>query len=424
MSDICTVGISYRTAPLVLRELIAVSADNVADRLHQLTRRCRLPEAAILSTCNRTEVYCLAESPQAVADWLREVGGGGTVEIYQLKSANAVRHLLRVASGLDSQMLGEPEITGQVKQFAQLARQAGFSGTVINRLMEHALATAKVIRTRTQIGRHSLSYPALAARTAAGIFPDLRALSVLFVGAGDMAFAGLPIFADAGVRRLALAGRDLKKTEKIAAKYNAEAIAISRLAEVLAEFDVVLSATASQVPIIGKGAVESALQRRQRRPMMFADLALPRDLETEIQSLPDVFVYNLDQFGALAAESNEKRLAAASQAEVIIDEYTESFIRWLHERGNISRVQDFRSMAEKIRREETEAALARLAGGVAAEQVINDIASQLTGRLLHEPTRCARRNAACALGSTEAEKLVKFSLTGEQDDTGAKKEAD
>ena len=417
-------GISYRTAPLVLRELIAVSTESVADRLQQLTRRCRLPEAAILSTCNRTEIYCLSDAPQSVADWLREVGAGESAQIYQLQSADAVRHLLRVASGLDSQMLGEPEITGQVKQFAQLARHAGFSGTVINRLMEHALATAKVIRTRTQIGKHSLSYPALAARTAASIFPDVRALSVLFVGAGDMAFAGLPIFADTGVRRLALAGRNQKKTEKIAAKYGAEPIAIARLADVLAEFDVVISATASQVPIIGKGAVESALRRRQHRPIMFADLALPRDLEAEIQDLPDVFVYNLDQFGALAAESNNKRLLAAAEAEIIIDDYTEQFIRWLRERGNLGRMQSFRAVAEQIRREETETALARLTGGVAAPQVVEDIARRLTGRLLHEPTRCVRQNDSCTLGKINEAQLMHFPLSAEQNDTGDKKETD
>ena len=399
MSEICTIGINHRTAPLALRELLAVSAEGAAEKLRQLMGRCRLPEAAILSTCNRTEVYCLSDSPEEVAAWLGEAAQGQPLaaHIYQLRRAEAVRHLFRVASGLDSQMLGEPEITGQVKQFAQLARKSGFSGTVINRLMEHALATAKAVRTRTEIGRHSLSYPALALRAAAGIFDDISRTSVLFVGLGDMTLAGAPIFAEREVHRIAIAGRDAAKTEHLAKKLRAEALAIARLPEVLGEFDIVISATASQVPIIGKGAVESALRARQHKPIMFADLAVPRDLEPEIQSLPDVFVYHLDQFGAMAEESSERRKAAALQGEVIVEEHAQKFLAWLGERAAGTRVRDFRADAERISEEETQAALARLSTGADAAEVVKHLSHRLTGRLLHAPTQCARRSAQCAL---------------------------
>lgn len=398
MSEIFTVGVSYRTAPLDLRELIAVSADGAAERLRQLVRHCRLPEAAILSTCNRTEIYCLSESPAAVVDWLARAGRGDIGgHIYQQQGVDAVRHLFRVASGLDSQMLGEPEIAGQVKQFARLAQQAGCSGTIINRLMEHSLAAAKAVRAQTEIGRHSLSYPALAAKAATGIFPDLRQVSVLFVGAGDMALAGAPVFADRGVRQIAVAGRDGEKTGRVAARLSAAALPISRLPEVLADFDVVVSATNSQVPIIGKGAVESALRRRQHRPMMFADLALPRDLEPEIQQLPDVFVYHLDQFGAMAAENDEKRQRAAQQGEKIVDEHARSFCRWVKERGAAPRVRDFRRSAHLICEEEKAAALEELAAGAAPGRVVEELAHRLAGRLMHAPTQCTKRGGDCRL---------------------------
>lgn len=396
MSQICTIGINYRTAPLELREMVAVSADSVADKLRHLSRRCGLAEAAILSTCNRTEVYCLSDRPQAVADWLAEPGGGGQY-IYRLQSEAAVRHLFRVASGLDSQLLGEPEITGQVKQFAQLAQQAGTAGTIITRLMEHALAAAKAVRTQTDIGRHSLSYPALALRAASGIFPRLEDTAVLFVGSGDMTFAGAPIFADKGVRRLAIAGRNSARTQEAAARVAAEALPSARLPGLLAEFDIVISASNSQVPIIGKGAVESALKRRQHKPMMFADLAVPRDLEPEIQQLPDVFVYHLDQFAAMADESGEKRREAARQGEAIIDVHTRRFCRWLLERNSSERVRDFRAAAERMRDEETRAALGRLTAGVAPQQVIEELSRRLAGRLLHAPTQCSRQSDACLL---------------------------
>lgn len=399
MSELCTIGINHRTAPLALREMLAVSADGAVESLRQLVRQCRVPEAAILSTCNRTEVYCLSDAPAEVAAWLGAAARGQPLaeHIYQLHQAEAVRHLFRVASGLDSQMLGEPEITGQVKQFAQLARQSGFSGTVINRLMEHALATAKAVRTRTEIGRHSLSYPVLALRAAAGIFADLSQTAVLFVGLGDMTLAGVPIFAERGVQRIAIAGRNTAKTEHLAAKLGAEALSIARLPDILGEFDIVLTATASQVPIIGKGAVESALRARQRKPIMFADLAVPRDLEPEIQALPDVFVYHLDQFGAMADESSERRKAAARQGELIVEEHAQKFLSWLGERAGGVRVRGFRADAERISEEETRTALARLAAGVDAAQVVETLSRRLTGRLLHAPTQCARRSAQCAL---------------------------
>lgn len=398
MVEICTVGVSFRSAPLALRELLAVSADGVADKLRLLKRQCGVPEAAMVSTCNRTEVYCVAPGPEAVANWLVAEAGCAEVgaHVYRLREEAAVRHVFRVASGLDSQLVGEPEITGQVRRFARAAREAGGSGAVINRLMDGALACAKAVRSRTEIGRHSLSYPALALRAAAGIFDDVRELRALFVGTGDMTVAGLSVFADRGVAGVGVAGRNAEKTAALARRFGAEGMPIGRLPEALARFDVVLSATASAVPIIGKGAVESALRARRRKPMMFADLAVPRDLEPEIAELDDVFVYRLDQFGQMAADSEARRRAAGADGEAIVAAYAAEFGRWRRARGAAGRVRGYREAAVRIRDEETAAALARLARGDEPGRVVEAMGHKMAGRLLHAPTMFLREGGAGA----------------------------
>lgn len=399
MPVVHTIGINYRTAPLSLRELLSVPSGAVGDYLQRLKTRCQLREAAILSTCNRTEVYCLSATPEKVAGWLDAAAGGGAADyFYCYRARPAVEHLFRVASGLDSQLIGEPEITGQVKQFAALARDSGASGVVINRLMERALAAAAEVRTSTDVGRHSLSYPALAARAAAGIFPDLRRTAVLFVGAGDMARAGLPIFASRGVRRLAVASRTEQKAEKLAAQHGGESFSIAAVPELLAEFDIVLSATASQVPIIGKGAVERALRRRKHKPMMFADLAVPRDLEKEIQDLPDVFVYHLDQFGKMAEDHQRRRELAAGQAQGVITRHADEFEKWQLAQATVPHVKKLRATADSIRDGEVQKALARLERGDAPPEVLRDAARRLTAKLIHLPTVELRRQSSAKKG--------------------------
>ena len=400
--NVHTVGLSYRQTPLVLRELVAMSADAVREGFRQLKQACQVREVVILSTCNRTEVYFLSDAPEKVSGWLGGLAQGRVEgQVYRLQSADAVRHLFRVASGLDSQLVGEPEITGQVKRFAELARDAQASGLVINRLMESALTVAKEVRTHTEVGRHSLSYPGLAMRAAAGIFHDLRETSVLFVGGGDMALSGGAIFADAGVRRLVVAGRSAEKTSEVARRIGAEPMPIAGVPEALAEFDVVVSATASSVPIIGKGAVERALRKRRHRPMLFADLAVPCDLEPEIRELSDVFVYDLDQFAETAKAGLDYRQRAAVQAEPIIRHHTEEFLRWLRGRRAVPRIRTYRESVGVMRVEETEAGLARLARGEAPETVLQDAMRRFSGRVMHEPTRWLRWQEDDDAGSAE-----------------------
>ena len=328
MSRLYSIGADYRTA--AGRRLIEAAAGSAADKLRQLRRQQGLaPEAALVATCNRAEIYCITDRPGQVADFLAGGEGGG---LFRFCAADAVRRAFSVASGLESQIIGENEIAGQIKQAAQIARDSGAAGAVINRLMEKSLAAAKAVRAQTNIGGHSMSYGGLAARAAAGIFPDFRQLSVLIVGAGAMSRTAAAIFADRGAARIAVAGRNLQKAEALAATFGGDAFALNLLPEKLAAFDVVVAAAASPLPLIGKGAAERALARRKRRPMMFADLGAPRNLEAEIADLPDAFVYTLAQLGEQAERSQIARQQAAAMSKGIIDRHVDDFCKWWRER--------------------------------------------------------------------------------------------
>lgn len=376
ISCLFSIGADFRMAPLSLREMISVSAENAAARLRQLTAGCAR-EAAIVSTCNRTEIYCLTDRPEEVARWL---AGANENALFRLRAKDAVRRAFCVASGIESQILGETEIVGQVKQAAQIARDAGASGVFVNRLLEKSLAAAKEVRARTEIGRHSVSYCGLVARAAAGIFPDMSDLSVLFVGTGDMTRAGIPVFGGRGVRRIAIASRTPERAEKLALPSGGEAIPLFRVPEILAEFDVVISATASPLPIIGKGAAEHALSVR-RRPMMFADLGVPRDLEPEIASLSGAFVYTLEQLGAQAEKSQLARREAAAAAETIIARHVDDFCLWWEKRG-APEIRTLRQNADSVRRRESEYALAKLQRGEDAGEVLDEFSRRLTAKIL------------------------------------------
>lgn len=380
LSQLFSIGADYRMAPLALRERISVPAESAGARLRQLTGTCAR-EAAIVSTCNRTELYCLTDRPDQVAQWLAGDRGG---DLFRLRARDAVRRVFSIASGLESQIVGEPEITGQVKRAAQIARDAGASGVIVGRLMEKSLAAAKAVRRETGIGRHSVSYCGIAARLAAGIFPDFSALSVLFVGGGDIARAGAPLFAGRGVQRIAVASRNIENAAAAAALAGGEAIPLAHVPSALAEFDIVVSATASTLPLIGKGAVEHALAARRRRPMMFADLGVPRDLEPEISDLPDAFVYTLDQLGAQAEASQAARAESAQQAGNIIDEHVDDFCRWWSRRATAPRERALRERAEAARRAETASAMAQIRRGDAPEEVMNAMSRRLTNKILHE----------------------------------------
>ena len=386
MSQVFSVGADFRTAPRAFLDSIGVPAANVIGCLRQLLDTRTVREAAIVSTCIRTEVYCVADNTDSdntraqVAKWL---AGGSDAALFQLSDRAAVSRLFRIAGGLESQIIGETEITGQIKTAAASARAAGSAGAVMSRLLDCSLSAAKAVRTATAIGRHSLSYPALAAQAASGIFGAVGDMSVLFVGAGQMTATGAPLFARKGARRIAVAGRDLAKAQNAAAVANGEAFMISDLPKRLAGFDVVITSTASSVPVIGKGAVESAVKARRRKPMMFADLASPRDLESEIDTMPDVYVYDLAHFGKLAEASLDLRHLQLPAASALVETFVDEFYAWLQNRRHAPLTSALRRRAENTRRLETESALTKLAAGEDAAKVVNELSRRLTGKLLH-----------------------------------------
>ena len=397
-SQVFTIGANHRVAPVSLREMLSVPASAVGERLRDLLQKSLAREAAIVSTCNRTEIYCLAQNPEPIAQWLhsrppshpRPAQADPFPALYQLRHRDAVAHLFRVAAGLDSQILGETEIAGQVKTAAKLARESGAAGAVINRLMDRALAVSKEIRRSAAVSRGSLSYPALAAKLAAKLFPDFRESAVLFLGAGDMAAAGIRVFAGRGARRIAVAGQSTVRAAELAARVNGEAMTIPQAAARLAEFDIVISATASPVPVVGKGAVERALAQRRRRPILIADLAAPRDVEPEVANLPDVFLYTLDHFGEMAKDARDSRSQAVSAAEEIVSVRADEFCKWLDARNREPMVRRMRADAEEIRRRETSQALARIARGENPAAEMERLSRRLAAKLLHAPTRFLR----------------------------------
>ena len=380
LSQLFSIGADFRMADSAARGMLGVSAESLAGRLRQLLAGHYAREAAIVSTCNRTEIYCLTDRPEEVAKWL---AGGREDSLFRLRAEDAVRRAFCVASGIESQIIGEPEITGQIKKAAQIARDSGASGVFVNRLLEKSLAAAKAVRGETDIGRHSVSYCGLLARAAAGIFPDFSELSVLFIGTGDMTRAGIPIFVKRGVQKIAVASRSAEKAESLAKESGGEGMALAAVPAALENFDIVISATASPVPLIGKGAAEHAIRRRRRRPLVFADLGVPRDMEPEIAALPDVFLYTLEQLGAQAEKSQIARGEAARRAKGIIDAHVADFCRWW-ELHRAPKTRAVRADAETMRKAESARAITRLRRGENPEEVLEEFSRRLANKLLHK----------------------------------------
>ncbi|MDP4623409.1 MAG: glutamyl-tRNA reductase, partial [Hydrogenophaga sp.] len=297
-----TLGLNHTTAPLDLRGRFAFAVDQLAPTLHGLRsqlaeRTAQTPEAAILSTCNRTEIYCAADHNAAehTLGWLAQAGGVSATALqshtYLLEGNEAARHAFRVASGLDSMVLGEAQILGQLKDAVRAAEQAGALGSTLNQLFQRTFAVAKEVRTATEIGAHSISMAAASVRLASQLFEDLKDIKVLFVGAGEMIELVVTHFAARQPRGIAIANRSLERGEKLAARFGGEVMRLAELPDRLHEFDAVISCTASTLPLIGLGAVERALKKRKHRPMFMVDLAVPRDIEPEVKSLEDVYLY-------------------------------------------------------------------------------------------------------------------------------------
>ncbi len=383
-------GINHTTAPLDLRGRFAFALDQIGPTLHGLRGALsRPPEAALISTCNRTEIYCAGDQLEVVPtlEWLAHSGGVSPALLrshtYLLEDGQAARHAFRVASGLDSMVLGEPQILGQMKDAVRAAEEAGALGTTLNQLFQRSFAVAKEVRTSTEIGAHSISMAAASVRLAGQLFEDLGQIRVLFVGAGEMIELAATHFAAKQPKAMVIANRSMDRGEKLASRFGAEVMRLADLPSRLHEFDAVISCTASTLPLIGLGAVERALKLRRHRPMFMVDLAVPRDIEPEVKALSDVYLYTVDDLAAVVQTAQANRQAAVAEAEVIIDAGVQSFLHWMDQRSSVPLIQQLNAQADEWRATEIARARKALARGEDVEAVLEALSKGLTQKLLH-----------------------------------------
>jgi glutamyl-tRNA reductase len=388
---IYALGLNHTTAPLEVREQVAFQMETLGHALRDLIGRPRVNEAAILSTCNRTEVYFQGAEAGPVIEWLEDFHGvpksSLSPYVYTLLQQEAVTHAFRVASGLDSMVLGEPQILGQMKLAVKTAEAAGSLGLVLNRLFQRTFAVAKDVRTSTDIGSASISMAAASVKLAERIFPSLGEQRVLLIGAGEMIDLAATHFAAKKPRSITVANRTLERGEQLAARFGADAITLSDLSDRLAGFDIIVTSTASSLPILGKGLLERAIKARKRAPMFIVDLAVPRDVEPEVVELDDIFLYTVDDLANIVKDNLQIRVDSMREAESMIAEQVQSFLRWLEGRSIVPTIAALHGHHDQLRAAELERARRLLAGGMPAEQVLDQFARGLTKKFLHAPTQ-------------------------------------
>jgi glutamyl-tRNA reductase len=393
------VGINYNTAPVAIRERLAFPTDTLASSLQQLSQVQDIHEAAILSTCNRTELYCNAASSHQdiLVNWIATNKNIDPINLqpylYSHTDRSVCRHMFRVACGLDSMILGEPQILGQMKTAYQAAYDAGTLGKQLGKLFQHTFTAAKKVRTDTAIGSSPVSVAFAAVQLAQQIFDKLSEQTALLIGAGETIELTARHLTQQGIKRIIIANRTYDKAHALAMRFNGYAIELAELPAHLAEADIVISSTGSQLPILGKGGVESALKKRKHKPMFMVDLAVPRDIETEVGTLDDVFLYTVDDLQHIINQNMDTRRLAAEQAEDIIDTQVNGFIAWMNAQSAQSTIQDYRFQAEQHRDEALQKALALLKNGVPAEVALNRLAHSLTNKLIHTPSTQIREAA-------------------------------
>ena len=393
--SVWALGLNHTTAPLDLRGRFAFAVDQIPPTLNSLRQSFgsgRHPEveAAIISTCNRTEIYWVSDHQAALdhtVGWLADSGGVSRDVLrshtYTLHDDAVARHAFRVASGLDSMVLGEAQILGQMKDAVRAAETAGALGSTLNQLFQRSFAVAKEVRTATEIGAHSISMAAAAVRLAGQLFEDLRETRILFVGAGEMIELAATHFAARQPKSITIANRTPERGEQVAARFGGQAMRLADLPARLGDFDIVVSCTASTLPLIGLGAVERALRQRRHRPMFMVDLAVPRDIESEVKDLEDVYLYTVDDLAAVVQQGQASRQAAVAQAEVIIDAGVASFMHWLGQRDTVPLIRQLNAQTEEWRALELARARKLLAKGEPVEAVLEALARGLTQKMLH-----------------------------------------
>ena len=402
-------GLSHRTAPAAVREALAFPAETRADALRSLASECGAGEAVLLVTCNRTEIY-IGGADDAIleraARWLerratRRVDAFASHLYCHRGEEEVARHAFRVACGLDSMVIGEPQILGQLKSAIQDAAAAGTLGGHLDRLFQQAFGVAKEVRARTEIGEASVSMAAAALKLARQLFGDLGATKVLLVGAGEMIEQAAVYFAAQSPRELVVANRTVERGEALAQRFNARAIALAELPARFHEFDVIVSCTASTLPLIGKGMVERALKARHHKPVFIVDLAMPRDVEPEVGELRDVFLQTLDSLAEITQRNTRKREDAVRQADAIVATRVAQFAEWVAARAMVPTIRRLRAAAETLREIELARARKRLAGGDDPLEVLEALSHGLLAKLLHRPMR-----ALNAAGAAEGDALA------------------
>lgn len=394
---VLSIGLNHTTAPVEVRERAAVAAEHLDDALVDIKKRPEIEEATILSTCNRTEVYCQIPDSNidVVSDWLCSFHQLKREEVqpflYSFPDQAAVKHAFRVASGLDSMVIGEPQILGQMKTAFATAHKNGNTGKVLNRLFQHTFSVAKEIRTSTSIGSHAVSVAYAAIALSKQIFSDISTQTVLLVGAGETIELACRHLYSQGVRKIIIANRTVERAESLAKEFGIEVISLHELPTRLPDADMVFSSTASTLPILGKGAFESALKQRKNKPIFVVDLAVPRDVEAEVGDLKNIYLYTVDDLQQVVTENLESRKNAAIDAEKIVEEQTNQFMHWLTHLQSIPTIRQLRDRTSAMTQHELDSARKRLQAGDDPAQVLDHFAHALSQKFMHYPTESLRQ---------------------------------
>jgi glutamyl-tRNA reductase len=390
--DLLAIGINHQTAPVSLRELIAFAPDQLSEALQSVQQVADLREIAILSTCNRTELYCATRhrDERPIIEWLcnyHDLDEDVLVpSVYKHWDEDAVLHLMRVAAGLDSMVLGEPQILGQMKTAFSTARTAATMGPQLNRLSQKTYSIAKKVRTQTAIGENPVSVAYAAVTLAEQIFSNLGDCSAMLLGAGETIELVTRHLTNAGLTDLIIANRTFERAKTLAEEFSGRAVELAEIGVHLADTDILIASTASPLPILGKGAVESALKQRRHQPIFMVDLAVPRDIEPEVGELADVYLYTIDDLQEIIATNLKSREDAAAEAESLIEQGVKEYSAHHQSLSSVDTLVELRSKYEKIKQEELDKATQLVVKGVEVDKVLQQLANRLTNKIIHSPT--------------------------------------
>ncbi|HIE78841.1 MAG TPA: glutamyl-tRNA reductase [Candidatus Thioglobus sp.] len=408
MQHIAILSVNHQTAPVEVREKVAFSDKELNTALINLNQNDNVDSCAILSTCNRSEVYAVINSnnpKNILGDYLSDTHNIKRQELEPYLSyyegSDAIEHICHVATGIDSLVLGEPQILGQLKDAYHAAKEASTLDKLLEKVFQHAFSTAKKVRTDTNIGSSPVSVAYCAVKLSEKIFSDLSQQTVILIGAGEMIELCAQYLNQKDVKRMIIANRTVDNAKKIASKYNAQSTSLKQFSSIIHEADIIISSTGASVPIIGKGLIETALKLRKHKPIFILDIAIPRDVEPEVSQLDDVFLYTVDDLKQVVDNNLSNRLKEKSLAEKVISEQNMHFFQWLKSLPNEQVVQSYRESANFIKQKTVDNALKKLKNGSDSESVIMELADQLTNKLLHSPFQNIKQNSLEQLNQCE-----------------------